>query len=185
LSIVLIGVGLFIRIRLVESPAFERVKERQAESKLPLLELWRHYRVAAILATGVALISMTGFYIVTTFTLSYVTGRFGIARNVPLVGLMIAGSVEFMGIVIFAWLADRVGKRAVAIWSAGCLVLISYPFFWLVNAGQSVLICLAMSLFMVTGSALYSVTGVLLAELFETRVRYSGISFGYQMAGMI
>jgi MFS family permease len=185
LSVVLIAVGLFIRMRVVESPAFERVKQRRAESRLPLLDMLRRYPGAAFLATGVVLISITGFYVVTTFTLSYLPGRFGVARNVALVGVLLAGAGEFVGILMFAPLADRIGKRAIAVWSAGFLVLVSYPYFWLINTGNSTPIWLAMFAYMVGIGALYAVTGVLLAELFETRVRYSGISFGYQMAGML
>jgi MHS family shikimate/dehydroshikimate transporter-like MFS transporter len=185
LSVVLIAVGLFIRMRLVESPAFERVKQHRAQSKLPLLELFRNYPGTAILATGAMLISITGFYIVTTFTLAYLPGRFGVARNVALVGVLLAGVGEFVGILIFALFADRVGKGAVAIWSAGFLVLVSYPYFWLINTGTSTSIWLAMFAYMVGIGGVYAAIGVLLAELFETRVRYSGISFGYQMAGLL
>jgi MFS family permease len=183
-SIVLIGVGLFIRMRVLESPAFERVKERRAEARLPLLELLRSSPVAAVLAVGSCLITVTGFYVVTTFTLSYVTGRFGIGGNVPLVGQLLAGASESVALLVFGSLADRIGKRAIALVSSGTLVLLPYPYFWLVNTGHSALIWLAMSSSLFTGAALYAVTGVLLSELFETRVRYSGISFGYQMAGL-
>jgi MHS family shikimate/dehydroshikimate transporter-like MFS transporter len=183
-SIVLIGVGLFIRMRVLESPAFERVKERRAEARLPLLELLRSSPVAAVLAVGSCLITVTGFYVVTTFTLSYVTGRFGVGGNVPLVGQLLAGASESVALLVFGSLADRIGKRAIALVSSGTLVLLPYPYFWLVNTGHSGLIWLAMSSSLFTGAALYAVTGVLLSELFETRVRYSGISFGYQMAGL-
>ena len=185
LSIVLIAVGLFIRMRLVESPAFERVKELRAEARLPLLELLRSGPVAAVLAVGMCLISVSGFYVGTTFTLSYVAGRFGAGRNVPLVGQLLAGAGEFLALLIFAPLADRIGKRAIAIGSPACVVLLAYPYFWLVNTGHSASIWLAMGSLQFTIGALYAVTGVLLAELFETRVRYSGMSFGYQMAGLL
>jgi MHS family shikimate/dehydroshikimate transporter-like MFS transporter len=184
-SIVLIGVGLFIRMRVLESPAFEKVRERRAEAKLPLWELFRRYPATTILATGVPLSGITGFYVSNIFTLSYITGRFGVARDVPLIGLLLSSVAYFIGILTFARLADRIGTQAVAICGAGCAVLICYPFFWLVDTGQSVLIWLAMSAFSFAAAALYSITGVLLAELFETRVRYSGISFGYQMAGLL
>ncbi len=185
LSALLIVVGLFIRMSVVESPAFERVKALGAESKLPLLELLRHYRPACILATGLQLISSTGFYLVTTFTLSYVTDRLRLPSNVPLIGLLLAGTVQFVGILIFGRVADRIGAHVVAIYSAGFLVLLAYPLFWLVDTGHSGLIWLAMVLATAGGGALYAVTGVLMAELFDARVRYSGISFGYQMAWLI
>jgi MFS transporter, MHS family, shikimate and dehydroshikimate transport protein len=184
-SIVLIGVGFFIRMRVLESPAFERVKERRAEVRLPLLELLRKSPITAVLAVGMCLITVSGFYIGNTFTLSYVTGRFELGRNVPLIGLLLAGASESLGLLIFAPLADRIGKRVIAIGSPGCVVLLAYPFFWMVDTGRPWLIWLAMSSLQFFIAGLYAVTGVLLSELFETRLRYSGISFGYQMAGLL
>ena len=184
-SIILIGVGLFIRMRIVESPAFERVKERRAVATLPLLEVLRSCPVAAVLAVGMCLITINGFYVGTTFTMSYVTGRFDVGRSVPLVGQLLGGASEFVALLICAPLADRIGKRAIAIGSPGCVVLLSYPYFWLVNTGHPAMIWLAMSSLQFTIGALGAVTGVLLAELFETRVRYSGMSFGYQMAALL
>jgi len=185
LSIVLIGVGLFIRLRVLESPAFSRVKELGTESRVPLLDVLRNYPVAALLAIGVVLVNIGGYYIVITFTLSYVTEQLGVARNVPLIGLLLAGSAEIAGILLFAYVADRVGRRPVALWSAAFVFLLAYPFFWLVNTGVAPLIWTAMSLWTFAAGALYGITGVFIAEFFEARVRYSGISFGYQMAGML
>jgi MHS family shikimate/dehydroshikimate transporter-like MFS transporter len=185
LSLVLIFVGIFIRIRLVESPAFSAVKERGAESRVPMLEVLRNYPAAAVLAIGVVFVSINGFYITTTFTLSYLTDRLGVPRVMGLVGLLLESAGEAAGILIFARVADRIGKRPVAIGSAVCLLAFSYPFFWLVDTRDLDLIWLAMGTWAFAGSALYGITGVLLAELFEARVRYSGISFGYQMAGML
>jgi len=185
LSIVLIAVGLFIRLRILESPAFSRVKELAAESKLPVWEVLRDYRISAVLAIGIVLIISGGYFIVTTFTLSYITRQLGVARNVGLIGLLLAGAWQMAGILIFAWIADRVGKRRVAIWSATCIFLLSYPFFSLVDTRQPAGIWLAMSMWTFAEGALYGITGVFLAELFPTRLRYSGISVGYQMAGLL
>ncbi len=185
LSIVLIVVGLFIRLRVLESPAFSRVKELGAESRVPLLEVLRDYPVAAVLAIGVVLVNIGGYYIVITFTLTYVTETLGVARSVPLIGLLLAGVAEIAGILIFARLSDRVGRRPVALWSAAVVFLLAFPFFWLINTEAPPLIWAAMSLWTFAAGALYGITGVFIAELFEARVRYSGISFGYQMAGML
>ncbi len=184
LSLVLIIVGLFVRMRLVESPAFSAVKE-QGVSRVPLHDVLRNYPAAALLAVGVVFISISGFYIGTTFTLSYVTERLGLPRIVALAGLVVASVCQAASTLAFARVADRIGKRPVAIGSAVCQLLLSFPFFWLVDTREPALIWLALGISSVAGCALYGITGVLLAELFEARVRYSGISFGYQMAGMI
>ena len=185
LSIVLIAVGLFVRLRVLKSPVFLRIKEFGFESKAPLIEVLRDYPVASALAVAVVLIVYTGFYIVTTFTLAYATAQLGVSRNVVLVGLLLASAGQFAAIVIFASLADRVGKRPVAIWSALALVLLCYPYFWLIDTGVAGLICLAMSVWLPVSGALYGITGVFIAELFPARLRYTGISFSYQMAGVL
>src|SRR5262249_48015427 len=166
LSFALIAVGLFIRLRVIESPAFSRVKELGVESRVPLLEVLRNYPVPAILAIGMVFVNSGGFYIVSTFTLSYLTGRLGVARVVALVGLLFASGAEAASILMFARIADRIGKRPVAIWSATCILLLSYPFFLLVDTREPALIWLAMSAWIFAAAALYGITGVLLAELF-------------------
>jgi MFS family permease len=185
LSIVLIGVGIFIRLRVPESPVFSRVKERRAESKWPLIEVLRYYPGAATLAVGIALVNICGFNIVITFATSYVIEQLGVARNVPLIGFILASTAGILAILMFGRLADRVGKRPVAIWSAACTFLLSYPFFWLIDSRKTALIWLAMSMWIFAVDGLWSVMGVLLAELFPARVRYSGVSLGYNLVGII
>jgi metabolite-proton symporter len=185
LSIALIVVGVVIRLRVAESPVFCRVKERGAESKAPLLEVLRDHRLALVLAIGVVLVSITGFYIATTFSLAYLTKQLGVSRSVALVGIVLLSVSEAVSILIFARLADRVGRHRVAICSAICIMLFSYPFFWLLTTRVPALIWLAMCIQGFIASALYGITGAILAELFVPRVRCSGISLGYQMAGIL
>ena len=185
LSIALIVLGLFIRLRVAESPVFSRVKERGAESKAPLLEVLRDHRLALVLAVGMVFVSITGFYIATTFSLSYLTARLGVARNVALVGNVLFSASGAASTLFVARLADRAGKYRVAILSAAFQVLLSYPFFWLLSTREPALIWLAMSVWAFVGSALYGITGAMLAELFAPRMRCSGISLGYQIAGML
>jgi MFS family permease len=184
LSIVLIGVGLFIRLRVVESPAFIQVKERGSESRVPLLDVLRHYPIAVTLAIGVSLVNAGGFYLITTFAISYLT-TLGVPRSVPLLGTLLAGIVNIPAILISARIADRAGKRPVAIGGAAGLFLFSYPYFWLIDTRSPAMIWLAMSTWLALAGMLYGIQGVFIAELFPARVRYSGISFGHQIAGML
>jgi MFS family permease len=185
LSIVLIGVGLFIRLRVLESPAFARVKEVGAESRAPLIEVLKNYPVATLISVGVVLVNIGGYYIVITFTLAYATEQLGVARNVTLIGLLLAGLAEIAGILLFAYVADRAGRRPVALWSAAFVAVLAYPYFLLVDTTVPVLIWIAMGVWTFAAGALYGITGVLIAHLFEARVRYSGISLGYQGAGVV
>jgi metabolite-proton symporter len=185
LSIVLIALGLFIRLRVTESPVFSRVRERGAQSKAPVLEVLRDHRVAVVLTVGVSFINLCAFYIITTFSLSYLTGQLGVARSVALVGNVLFSAAEAVAILVFARAADRSGRRRVVIGSAWCELLFAYPFFWLLGTREPALIWLAMIASGVIGGALYGVSGALVAELFAPRVRCSGISLGYQVAGML
>ncbi len=169
----------------MESPAFQRVRELGAESRVPLLEVLKRYPVAALLSVGVVLVNIGGFYLVVTFTLAYATEQLGMPRNATLIGLLLAGVAEIAGIILLARTADRIGRRPVAIASAAFVTLFAFPFFWLVDTGSVALLWLAMSLWTFSAGALYGVTGALISELFEARVRYSGISLGYQMAGVL
>jgi MHS family shikimate/dehydroshikimate transporter-like MFS transporter len=172
LSIILIGVGLFIRLRILESPAFRRVKELRAEVRVPLMEVLKRYPVAALLSVGVVLVNIGGFYL-------------GMPRNATLIGLLLAGVAEIAGIILLARTADRIGRRPVALVSAAFVTLFAFPYFWLVDTGSVGLLWVAMSVWTFSAGALYGITGALLSQLLEARVRYSGISLGYQMAGVL
>jgi MHS family shikimate/dehydroshikimate transporter-like MFS transporter len=183
-SIFLIAVGLFIRLRIVESPVFARIRHLGMEARAPVVEVLRDYPVAIILALGVSFVIFVQTYIGTTFLPFYATTQLGVARGVVLVGLVLGSVVQFAGDLIAGALAGRVGTRPVAL--AGTLMtsLLSFPFFWLVDTGSAVIIWIAMSIWAVGGALLYGVAGALTAELFPARLRYSGISFSQQMAGL-
>ena len=180
-----IALGLVIRLQVAESPVFARVKGLGAESKTPLLEVLRDHRLAVLLAIGVVFGTITVAYIVTTFSLSYLTQQLRVARSVALLGNVLYSASGAASMLIFARLSDRVGKYRVAILSAACLVLFSFPFFWLLSTREPSLIWLAVMVSAVIGTPLYGVTGAILAGLFVPRVRCSGISLGYQMAAML
>jgi len=185
LSLVLIAVALFIQLRLEESPVFSRVRELGIAARAPVLEVLRNYRGAVLLATAVVFVTISAFYITTVFSLSYLTQQLGVARKIPLIGNVVFSVTEAASILICAWLADRVGMYRVAICSAWWAVLFSYPYFWLLNTREPALIWLAMGTASVGMGSLYGIVGAILAELFEPRVRCSGISLGYQMAALL
>jgi MFS family permease len=185
LSIVLIAAGLFIRLQIGETPAFSQLKESGATLRIPMLEVLRNYPGAALLATGVVFVTSTGHYLATVFGLSYLTEQLAMPKGMVMTGLMLGSTISAISMLLFAHVADRLGRQAVATWSAASLLFLSFPYFWLINSRQPALIWLAFCSWGLAAGALYGVTGVLLAELFEPRVRYSGISFGYQMAGVL
>ncbi|HEY8342805.1 MAG TPA: MFS transporter [Calditerricola sp.] len=185
LSIVLVGVGLFIRLRVEETPAFQQVKDAKRESRMPILEALRTHPKQVLLAMGARFAENGSYYVFSVFVLSYGTEYLDLPRNMILNGVLFASVVEFVTIPLFAALSDRIGRRPVYMGGAAFTVLFSFPFFWMVETKNPFLIWLAIGLAMGVGhAAMYGPQAAFFAELFGTRVRYSGISIGYQLASV-
>ena len=184
-SIVLVGVGLFIRLKILETPAFSQIKESRTEAHLPMIDVLRNDLKNVLLATAIVFVTIGGFYVVTTFTLSYGTETLGVSRNVMLAGVIIAAISELVAIPLFAALSDQVGRRPVITLSAAFCTLFAFPFFWLLDTRSPVLIWLAFAVMAFAMGGVYGPASSFIAELFGTRVRYSGASLGYQLSGVL
>ena len=184
LSVLLIAVGLFIRLRIMESPVFARIRNLGVESRAPMIEVLRDHPMAILLATGVTFAVFVETYVVSTYVPSYVTAQLGVSRGVILTGLILGWIGSFCGMVVAGLVAVRVGTRPVALAGAFVTTLTAFPFFWLIDTRSAVIIWIAMSICFIGVAALYAVAGALTAELFPARLRYSGISFAQQMAGL-
>lgn len=114
-SIVLVGVGLYIRLRIFETPAFSEVKESGTGARLPIVDVLKNDLRKVLIAAGIVFVTIGGFYVVVTFSLSYGTETLGISRGVMLTGVIIAAISELITIPIFASLSDRIGRRPVCI----------------------------------------------------------------------
>jgi len=185
LSIVLVGVGLFIRLKIMESPAFAQVKESGTEANMPIIDVFRTYPKNVFLAMGMRVAENGTFYVTTVFVLTYITTTLGLEQGVGLTGVIIASTIGLITIPMFGALSDRVGRRPVYLFGAVFSVLFAFPFFWLLNTGVAPLIWLAIVLgFNVGHDAMYGPQAAYFSELFGTRVRYSGASVGYQLASV-
>ncbi|MDF2701485.1 MAG: major facilitator superfamily 1 [Rubrobacteraceae bacterium] len=186
LSIILIGVGLFIRLRIMESPAFMRVQESGTEARMPILDVLRTYPKNVLLAMGMRIAENGTFYILTAFVLTYVVEEVGLEQGVGLRGVIIAAAIGLATIPLFGALSDRVGRRPVYLFGAVFSLLFAFPFFWLLNTGIEPLIWLAVVLGVNLGhDSMYGPQAAYFSELFGTRVRYSGASLGYQLASVL
>jgi metabolite-proton symporter len=185
ISVVLVAVGLFVRLRVVESPLFADVKEREAEVGVPIAEVLREGRRPLLLSIAAILVGIGGFYVVTTFMLSYATQEVGVDDTVILNAVTFTAVVELVATLPFAALSDRLGRRPVAGIGALCTGLMAFPLFLLVNTGEPALIWLGMGLTILAMTAHYAVISSFVAELYGTRVRYTGIGLSYQLSGAI
>jgi MHS family shikimate/dehydroshikimate transporter-like MFS transporter len=185
LSAVLVVVGLVIRLKIAETPAFEHMKETGTEARMPIVDVVRTYPRSLLLVIGMRVAENACGYIFTVFVLFYVTDELGLPESAAYVGVMIAAAVQFLITPIYGAISDRVGRRPVYMFGAGFLVLFAFPFFWLANTESPTLIRLAIVLaFAVGNGAMFATQPAFFSELFGTNVRYSGVSLGYQLAAV-
>jgi MFS family permease len=186
LSIVLVGVGLFVRLRLLETPSFSEVQEEQSEAQMPIMEVLRNYPKNVLLAIGARVASDGSFYVFSVFILDYATRTLGLERWVILTGISVACALELFTIPLFGVVSDRFGRRPIYLVGTALLLILAYPYFALIQTGSTVLVILASVLGLSVAHAMsYGPMSAYFAELFGTRVRYSGVSIGYQLASII
>ena len=186
LSIALVGVGLFIRVRILETPAFERVKATRQEARQPIVEVLRKYPKEVLLAMGARFAENGAFYLFTVFVLVYATQHVHMDRQIVLTGLIIAATIELAAIPLYGALSDRIGRRPVYLFGAISTAVLAYPVFRLLDTGSPWLVRLALLLGLVLGhAAMYAPQGAFFSELFGTRVRYSGASLGVQLSSVL
>lgn len=190
-SAVMVIVGLWVRLRLVESDAFTKIVTTKKVAKLPLAAVFKSNWRELILGTFIMLATYVLFYLMTTFSLSY--GR--AATDAPVAGLgysyttfvlMMIGGVVFFGIFTLAsgpW-ADKFGRRRTLLWVTAGIVVFGFLFVPLLGAGF-----LGVMIFLILGFTLMGMTfgpmGALLPELFPTQVRYTGSAFAYNMSSIL
>jgi MFS family permease len=179
---VLLALGLFIRLHILESPLFARARAESTTSAMPLVELVRNYPKNLLLAMGSRFAENACFYLFTVYIFVYAGEVRGFAKNSILTGVLLASGLQLFAIPGFAALSDRLGRRPVYLAGALVLGLFAFPFFWLVDSGVPVLIWLALSVGLTAIAAMYGPQAAFFSELFGTNVRYSGASLGSQLA---
>ena len=184
-SAILVGVGLFIRLRIMESPAFERVKETKTEAKKPIVDVVRKYPREVLTAMGMRVAENGCFYILTVFVLAYGEDELGLAKGTMLTGVIIAAAIGLVTVPLWGALSDRVGRKPLYLAGAVVTTLWAFPLFGLINTESPVLIWLSIAIGINLGHDLmYGPQAAYFSELFGTRVRYSGASLGYQLASV-
>ena len=182
-SALLIIIGLYVRLSIMETPLFEQVKASNRKSASPFLDSFRHSTPEILLSAGARFVEQAPFYLFTTFVITYGVEKMGFDRTLVLNAITIAAVVELFTIPLFASLSDRFNRR---IWYLiGCVLMVvfAFPYFLLMNSGSAGLFILAVILSLALFHAwVYGPQAALIAERFGTRTRYSGASLGYQLA---
>ena len=183
ISALLVIIGLYIRLRILETPLFTEVLSQKREVSAPIVEAFRHSTPEILLSAGARFTEQAPFYLFTTFVITYGLDKLALDRTLILNAITIAAVVELFTIPLFGSLSDRIGRR---IWYLiGCVLMavFAFPYFLLMNSKSDGLFILAVVLSLALFHAwVYGPQAALIAERFGTRSRYSGASLGYQLA---
>ncbi len=184
-SALLVIVGLVIRLKIMESPAFERIKETKTEAPKPIVDVIRKYPREVLTAMGMRVGENGCFYILTVFVLAYGEEELGLSKGTMLTGVIIAAAIGLVTVPLWGALSDRVGRRPLYLAGAVITTLWAFPLFGLMNTESPILIWVSIAIGINLGHDLmYGPQAAYFSELFGTRVRYSGASLGYQLASV-
>jgi len=185
-SILLVGVGLFIRMRIMESPTFQQVKDTGTEAPKPIVDVIKTQPRDVLVAMGMRIAENGVFYIFTVFVLAYAEDTLKLGKSTMLTGVAIAAAVGLFTVPLWGSLSDRFGRKPLYMTGAVFSTLFAFPFFMLVDTKETVLVWLAIVLGVNVGHDLmYGPQAAFYSEMFGTRVRYSGASLGYQLASVL
>ena len=186
-SALLVLVGIYIRSRLYETPAFRRVQESRTHAAVPFVELFRTSTKEVFQGMGARYIEGVGFNLYGVFLISFLTSAaIKLPRTQALLMVTVAAFVMIFMIPFFGRLSDRIGRRKVFMWGAIASGVLCFPAFWLITVTRDPLwIFVAILIpFGFVYPAVYGPEAALFSELFTTRVRYTGVSFVYQFSGI-
>jgi MFS transporter, MHS family, shikimate and dehydroshikimate transport protein len=185
ISAILVAIGLYIRLKILETPAFTALQKMEKVVHVPFFELWRTHGWNTLLGLGARYIEGVTFNIYGVFIIAYVTGALQLPRQTALAGVMIASGVMIFMLPVFGNLSDRIGRRRMFGYAGLLIGILSFPAFAMMETKIPLLIWLAITIpFGLVYPAVYGPQAALFSELFDTRVRYTGISFVYQFSGI-
>ena len=185
LSGLLVVVGLWIRLTIAESPLFQAVEAEDTKARTPIVEVLRTYPRQVLLAIGARVGVDVAFYTFVLFSTTYIATYLGLPRSYALNAVLVAAAVQVFLIPWFGHLSDRFGRRPVYLFGAVGAAVWVFVFFALLDTGSFLLILLATVVSLVFHAAMYGPQASFIAEMFPTRVRYTGASMGYQLAGIL
>lgn len=184
LSLVLVAIGLYVRLRILETPVFARAIETETTHKAPVLEVIKRNPKEILLSALLRLAEQMPFYLFTVYILSYGVTEVGLSEEFLLNSVLAAAALSLFSIPFFGNLSDKIGRKRVYMTGATLVGLLAIPYFLAINSGVTIFVFLAIFLSLVPHDMMYGPQASLIAESFSTGLRYSGAGLGYQLASV-
>ncbi|MEU8415702.1 MFS transporter [Amycolatopsis japonica] len=185
LSGALVGFGLWIRLKLEETPVFKQIQERGERSSAPISEVFRTERRALVAAVLIRVCPDVLYALFTVFVLTYVTTHTDLSRGAGLAAVMIGSAFQLILMPLFGALSDRVSRRKMYLFATIAAGIWPFVFFPMVSGGSFAMLAIGIVLALVIHAALYGPQAALVTEQFSPRLRYTGSSLAYTLAGVI
>lgn len=182
LSALLVVFGLWIRKGIDETPSFKQVQESGDIPKLPIVDTLRYYWREVLIAIGGKVVETAPFYIFGTFIVSYATNNLGFSNTEVLIAVMIATIITTILIPIMGNASDKIGRKKMYIAGTVAMILYAFPYFWLLEQRTFFTLIVATVIGLgIIWAPITAVLGTMFSEIFEAKVRYTGVSLGYQI----
>jgi MFS family permease len=185
LSAILVAIGLWIRLGVMETPVFSKILSQKKMATAPTLEVIKQQPKAIALSAFARMAENGPFYIFTAFVFAYGIGTLKMSRDFLLTAVLAAAVLEFFTIPFFGYLSDRIGRKRMYTLGVIAVGIYGFIYFGLLNTGSAALIFLAIVLSLVPHAMMYGPQAAMIAESFPSRLRYSGASLGYQLTAVI
>ncbi|HXC27627.1 MAG TPA: MFS transporter [Stellaceae bacterium] len=185
MSIIMVGVGLWIRLGILETPVFQRILDRQEVARAPVLEVFKRQPGTIALTALLRMAEQAPGYIFNAFIFTYGTQVLGASRNLLLTGLIATTALGFMWVTVAGAISDRIGRRQMYIIGCVFVAVFTFVYFAMLDTKMPVMIFIAVALSFIPVMTMYGPEAALIAEAFQPRLRYSGASIGYQLASII
>jgi MFS family permease len=185
LSIVLIGIGLWVRLGILETPVFQQLVSAQKVERAPVLEVIKKQPREIVLSALLRMAEQAPFYIFTAFVFAYATGTLKMPRDLVLSAVLVASLVSFISIPLSGHISDRIGRRKMYLIGAAVMGLFGFLYFGMLDTAIPSAVFIAIVLSLIPHDMMYGPQAALIAEAFTPRLRYSGSSLGYQLASVI
>src|SRR5712675_2096005 len=185
LSIVLVGVGLWIRLGILETPVFQQLLDNRKIEKAPIIEVFRKHPKEILLSALLRMSEQAPFYIFTAFIFAYGVTTLKMSRDFILIAVLAASCLSFVSIPLSGHISDLIGRRKMYLIGAATVGVFGFLYFAMVDTAVPALVFIAIVLSLIPHDMQYGPQAALIAEAFTPRLRYSGASLGYQLASVI